>query len=107
MPPRSAKSPSPSFRSATRRPALTLAGRRATSMQRLVDAAPDDVRYVHDLAYTDESIGDISSARATSTAQKPLRTRAGASIDGGDRARQGRPAAARRPVALSSRTSAR
>ena len=33
--------------------------RRARRLSALVDAAPDDLRYVHDLAYTDETIGDV------------------------------------------------
>ena len=39
--------------------ALKLAADARDVYQRLVDAAPDDLRYRHDLAYTDETIGDV------------------------------------------------
>jgi len=39
--------------------ALRFAGEARAVYQRLVDAAPDDLRYVHDLAYTDETIADV------------------------------------------------
>ena len=78
--------------------ALKLAGDARDVYQRLVDAAPDDLRYLHDLAYTDET------DRRRQAAPGRLRRRGGRlqprAVDdrGGDRPRPGRSAIAPRPI---------
>ncbi len=63
--------------------ALKLAGEAREVYQRLVDAAPDDLRYVHDLAYTDETIGDIKQRQGDFDGAEAAYNRARSTIGGG------------------------
>jgi tetratricopeptide (TPR) repeat protein len=61
--------------------ALKLAGDARNVYQRLVDAAPDDLRYVHDLAYTDETIGDVKQRQGDFDGAEAAYSRARATIE--------------------------
>ena len=61
--------------------ALKLAGEARDVYQRLVDAAPDDLRYVHDLAYTDETIGDVKQRQGDFDGAEAVYNRARSTIE--------------------------
>jgi tetratricopeptide (TPR) repeat protein len=61
--------------------ALRLASDARDVYQRLVDAAPDDLRYTHDLAYTDETIGDIKQRQGDFAGAEAAYDRARSTIE--------------------------
>ena len=61
--------------------ALKLADDARDVYQRLVDAAPDDLRYLHDLAYTDETIGDVKQRQGDFDGAEAAYNRARSTID--------------------------
>jgi tetratricopeptide (TPR) repeat protein len=62
--------------------ALELAGDARDVYQRLVDAAPDDVRYLHDLAFTDETIGDVKQRQGDFAGAEVAYNLARATVEG-------------------------
>ena len=90
MPPRWARSPSTELALGDAPTALKLAGEARDIYQRLVDAAPDDLRYIHNLAYTDQTIADVLQQQGDFDGPPPPISTRAFDRRGGDRARNER-----------------